>query len=65
MIKSKIENKCIFCRYWEGNKAVRSRQPKYWEFDDETANCIKKRGTKFHAIAHCPYFELDAYTYFD
>ena len=64
MIKGKIENKCVFCRYWEGNKAVRSKQPKYWEYNGESAYCIKRRA-RLHAIHHCNDFELDTYTYFD
>lgn len=65
MIKSKIENKCVFCRYWEGTKATRSKQPKHWEYDNDSADCIKRIGTKFHATHHCNYFELDISTYVD
>lgn len=65
MMKSRIENKCIFCKYWEGSKARRSKQHGCWEYENDSAMCIKNRGTKLHATHHCPYFELDEYTYFD
>ncbi len=65
MIKSRIESKCVFCRYWQGKKATRSRQPKFWEYSGDTANCIKRRGVKLYPAHHCIDFELDEYTYFD
>lgn len=55
---------CIFCRYWGGDKATRSNQPKYWEYSHHSDDCIKKR-QRVNANHTCRDFELDTSEYFD
>jgi len=64
MLRGRIESKCVFCRYWQGKKASRTNQSGIWEYDGDTANCIKRR-ERIYAGHHCVDFELDEYTYFD
>ena len=67
MMKEDIRRakKCVFCRYWDGEKAIRSRQPHYWEFVNGKGNCIKRRLDNVNACHYCRDFELDSITYYD
>lgn len=67
MMKENIKNakKCVFCRYWDGEKACRSRQPNYWEFSNSKGNCIKHRLDNVNASHYCRDFELNSIEYFE
>ena len=63
--KQKTSTKyCIFCRYWDGNKATRSNQHEYWEFSFCYAKCGRNK-QRVSATHSCREFELDTFTYYD
>lgn len=65
MIKDRVDCKyCVFCLYWEGEKAKRSVQPKYWEYNNVSALCRKKR-LKVHSTHKCSEFQLNKNKYHD
>lgn len=61
----KTTSNCIFCKYWDGARAQRAKQPNYWEFTNCKGNCMKKRLDNVFASHKCNEFELDTYVYYN